>query len=135
MVFESGRPPGDGLPVTKRKLDNEDADTDATLASSTENNLENKTPANSYGKVTSGGLSGTSPLQPSGQLATPASSVGSLDVDVTAKEEESGWTEQEFVYYLLIIPFYRHDHLPRYHTANFADPHFLRRLYRVWCSH
>jgi len=26
-------------------------------------------------------------------------------------------------------------HLPRYHTANFADPHFLRRLYRVWCSH
>jgi len=80
-----GRPTSDPEEI----LDNEDADTDATLASSTENNLENKTPANSYGKVTSGGSSGTSLLQPSGQLATPASSVGSLDVDVNSSSVRS----------------------------------------------
>ena len=65
-------------------LDDEDADTDATLASSTEEDPENKTLANSYGEVTPEGTSGTSLLQPSGQLATPASSVGSLDADVNS---------------------------------------------------
>ena len=70
-------------------LDDEDADTDATLASSMEEDLENKTLANSYGEVTPEGTSGTSLLQPSGQLATPASSVDSLDVDVNSSGARS----------------------------------------------
>jgi len=117
-------------------LDDEDADTDATLASSTEDDLESKTPANSYGEVTSGGSSGTSLLQPSGQLATPASSVGSLDVDVNSSSARTllkGGCNLS----IDLSEFRSHSksHLPRYHTANFAGPHFLRRLYRVWCSH